>query len=581
MPQFTDGRERSIRVWTPENYDKNDTETKYPVVYMHDAQNLFDAATSYAGEWKVDETITDLMEKGVIPEGAIVVGIDNFEHRMSEYTPNWGSTKNAEGDLYGQFIVETLKPYIDANYNTLTDKDNTMIAGSSMGGLISFAIGLQYPEVFGMVGAFSSSFQIPTAEDRKAFIESIDYTKDLPRLYMDAGKLETLYTYISPVSNELYNAGYPQDKIYTVIDETGTHSETSWSKRFPDAITWLFGEENGNFTPAEATLTTTLNLSTEAADYLDELAVDGAQMILYTGSLSSSPVFEKVDRTTYKATMVVDENAVISYSVLFYKPGVIEIYGLDADQNTIDSQITCAGLETSLTIDVSNFTQVAKLDLDIKLPAGTEEYFNSLNDDSAELILYTGALANSYYPTKVDSTTYNLTTYVEPGTRIKFQTLYYGKNGTQIFETNADGTDLADWNYITVDSAGLVEKTYEVKGWQVYANVTIEVTIPEIVVNEGETIKVQLYGGSFGGSWSNAQILEHKEGNTYYTTVKLPTGVVSFTVGYIVFAEGETTPYDQYFDTNGKQYYEAYVPFDDFDPENLSNFTFTYDGASF
>ncbi len=93
MPQFADGRKRNIRVWTPEDYDKDDTAKRYPVVYMHDAQNLFDSATSFAGEWKVDETITDLMKDSTLSGGAIVVGIDNSEYRMREYTPNWGDTK--------------------------------------------------------------------------------------------------------------------------------------------------------------------------------------------------------------------------------------------------------------------------------------------------------------------------------------------------------------------------------------------------------------------------------------------------------------------------------------------------------
>ncbi len=578
MPQFTDNRTRNIRVWTPENYDPADKETKYPVVYMHDAQNLFDAATSFAGEWIVDESITDLMLED-LSEGAIVVGIDNSEYRMREYTPNWGNTKNAEGDLYGKFIVETLKPYIDENYNTLTDKDNTMIAGSSMGGLISFATGLAYPETFGMVGAFSSSFQIPTQEDRLEFINSLDYEGDLPRLYLDAGKKETLYTYISPVSNELYEAGYPKDKIYTLIDEDGSHSEVSWSKRFPAAFSWLMSEESGNFKPAEAKLTANMKLSSKAATYLDSLGVD-AQMLLYTGSLASSPKFEKIDSTTYSAEMTVDEGASIDYKILFYKEKTIEIYGLDTNGEEISSTVVCDGLDTKIDINVDDFTKVAKLDLDIVVPTKTDEYFATYDDPDADIILYTGSLANSYYPTKIDATTYNLTAFVEPNTTIKFQTLYYGTK-VELFETLEDGSDLSTWNVITVDGEGLVEKTYTVKGWQVPINVSITVEMPEITIPDGNRIDVQLYGGSFGSSWRNALTLTHEEGNTYSATVKLMSGTVSFTVGYIVFEGEASSPSDQVFDSNGQQKKEFKLAFKDFDPNNFTTFNFSYSGANF
>ena len=580
MPQFTDGRTRTVRVWTPADYDKEDTATKYPVVYMHDGQNVFDAATSFAGEWKVDETITELIKDGDLGKGAIVVGIDNSEHRMSEYTPKWGDTANAEGDLYGKFIVETLKPYIDEHYNTLTDKDNTMIAGSSMGGLISFATGLAYPEVFGMVGAFSSSFQIPSQENRQKFINSIDYSKDLPRLYLDAGKLETLYTYILPVSNELYNAGYPQEKIYTLIDEKGTHSESSWSNRFPAAISWLMSNDNGNFKPAEATLTANLKLTNKAAAYLDSLDVDDAQILLYTGSVAASPVFEKIDSTTYTAVVNVNENDEIEYRVLFYKKNVIEIFGLDDGGATISSSVVCDGLETKVDINVDDFTKVSKLDLDIIVPEKTDEYFATYEDSDAQLILYTGALASSYYPEKVNATTYNLTVFVAPNTTIRFQTLYYGPK-VELFETLADGSDLTAWNTVTADSEGLVEKTYTVQGWQVPINVNIKVEIPEITVPDGDRIEIQLYGGSFGSSWRNALTLTHSEGNTYTATVKVMSGTVAFTVGYIVFKGDSAAPYDQAFDSNQQQSKTVKVAFADFDPNNIPTVDFEYNGANF
>lgn len=113
MPELN--RTRTIRIWKPSNYNNS---LNYPVIYMHDGQNLLDDKTSFAGEWGIDESIEQLIQSNKT-EGFIVVGIDNSEHRMSEYTPNWGDIKAAEGELYAKFIVNTLKPYIDNNYNTL------------------------------------------------------------------------------------------------------------------------------------------------------------------------------------------------------------------------------------------------------------------------------------------------------------------------------------------------------------------------------------------------------------------------------------------------------------------------------
>lgn len=154
IPQL-DNRERRIWVYLPPDY--NQSNRRYPVLYMHDGQNLFDQATSFAGEWQVDETLERLFkEKGF---AIIVVGIDNGgERRIDEYSP-WVNSeygRGGEGDAYVRFIVETLKPYIDSKYRTLPNE--TGIMGSSLGGLISIYAGFKYPEVFKYVGAMSSAF---------------------------------------------------------------------------------------------------------------------------------------------------------------------------------------------------------------------------------------------------------------------------------------------------------------------------------------------------------------------------------------------------------------------------------------
>jgi len=183
MPQFD--RNRRIWLYLPPNYDS--TTDSYPVLYMHDGQNLFDAATSFAGEWEVDETLNDLYDEGkAVP---IVVGIDNGGgDRIDEYTP-WPHPQYGGGDgaLYAEFIVETLKPYIDENFRTKPEQEFTGVMGSSLGGLISHYIGLKYQGVFSKAGVFSPSYW---------FNDSIyDFT------YL-AGKQEDMKIYIMGGTNE-------------------------------------------------------------------------------------------------------------------------------------------------------------------------------------------------------------------------------------------------------------------------------------------------------------------------------------------------------------------------------------------
>ncbi len=161
---------RNVDVWLPPSYGK-DPAKRYPVLYMHDGQNLFDPATSYGNvDWAVDEVMTSLIEKGVVRE-AIVVGVWNTPKRRDEYMPQrpvQGKIKfNVPGaedldaadivsDRYLEFLVKELKPFIDATYRTLPGQADTIVMGSSMGGLISQYAMSQYPDVFGGAGCVST-----------------------------------------------------------------------------------------------------------------------------------------------------------------------------------------------------------------------------------------------------------------------------------------------------------------------------------------------------------------------------------------------------------------------------------------
>jgi alpha-glucosidase len=227
------------RVWMylPKDYDRS---TKnYPVLYMHDGQNLFDDSASYISEWAVDESLDDLFDK--TGKGYIVVGIENAgEQRINEYTP-WSNEKygGGHGVQYMQFIVDHLKPYIDNRFRTKKDAANTALIGSSLGGLISFYGGLQYPNIFGKIGAFSTSFWF--SEKVNGFIKEKVKKAEI-KIYLIVGGQEG---YNMDSSNQeayelILEHGFSKDNIFFKIDPEGKHNEAYWKNAFPAAIKWLF-----------------------------------------------------------------------------------------------------------------------------------------------------------------------------------------------------------------------------------------------------------------------------------------------------------------------------------------------------
>ncbi len=149
---------RELIVYLPPGYEKNKS-ARYPVLYMQDGQNLFDAATSFfaGNERRMDEEAQDLIARGKITP-LIIVGIYSVPtDRINEFTPtrDANTNKGGEADLYGRMVVEELKPFVDANYRTLPDRSHTALGGSSLGGLVTMYLGLQYPNVFGKLAITS------------------------------------------------------------------------------------------------------------------------------------------------------------------------------------------------------------------------------------------------------------------------------------------------------------------------------------------------------------------------------------------------------------------------------------------
>ncbi len=244
MPQL--GRSRRVWIYLPPDYAT--TSRRYPVLYMHDGQNLFDAALSFSGEWGVDETLDSLHARG--DRGVIVVGIDNGgTRRLDEYSP-WRNARygGGEGDAYLDFLVKTLKPYIDEHCRTLPDRAHTAIAGSSMGGLISLYAALKYPTVFGSAGVFSPALWF--APDIYAYARAFKPNVPRPRLYFVSGALEGQTGEAAAVYmrdqqrmiDTLAAAGFPIDgNVKSLVQPDGRHAEWFWRREFPAAYRWLIG----------------------------------------------------------------------------------------------------------------------------------------------------------------------------------------------------------------------------------------------------------------------------------------------------------------------------------------------------
>jgi predicted alpha/beta superfamily hydrolase len=237
MPELK--RSRKIWIYLPPDYAKS--KKSYPVLYMQDGQNLFDNATSFAGEWGVDEYLDSIFKKG--EKEVIVVGIDNgLSKRMDEYNPwqfqNFGK---GEGNQYVDFLVKNLKLYVDAHYHTLKNKQNTFIAGSSMGGLISLYAVLKYPNVFGGAGIFSPAFWTASGIDSTVIADSKRMDS---KLFFYAGGKEgdSMVPDMKRIEKEIKN--HSSSPVKEIIDPDAKHNEAAWRKYFPDFYEWAVGGKN-------------------------------------------------------------------------------------------------------------------------------------------------------------------------------------------------------------------------------------------------------------------------------------------------------------------------------------------------
>jgi predicted alpha/beta superfamily hydrolase len=236
---------RRVWVYLPPGY--GDAGRRYPVLYLQDGQNVFDAATSFAGEWEVDKSL-DAMSAGGF--GApIVVAVDHSgARRLHEYAP-WYDDELAcggGGDAYLRFLVERVKAEIDARYRTAPGREHTGIAGSSAGGLLALYAGIRMPQVFSRIGALSPSLDLA---EGAIFNQVRGTVRQHPtRIWLDVGADEGgfwaesryLARLVRRMGWRLARAGFGPEELRVVVDPDGRHDEASWARRFPDAVRWLF-----------------------------------------------------------------------------------------------------------------------------------------------------------------------------------------------------------------------------------------------------------------------------------------------------------------------------------------------------
>ncbi len=234
--------DHTLIVFRPPGYE-GDAARRYPVLYLHDGQNIFDQATSVGEEWRVDETALGLITAGQIAP-LIIVGIYNTgEHRIDEYTPTVDLEKRHGGkaDLYGRMLIEEIKPFIDREYRTLPDARNTGLGGSSLGGLLTVHLGIRHSEVFSKIAALSPSVWW----DRRVIVREVsELHAKLPlRIWLDAGTQEgaEVVADARALRDAFIAKGWVAGQDLTYIEAEGAqHNEASWASRVDSVLKFLF-----------------------------------------------------------------------------------------------------------------------------------------------------------------------------------------------------------------------------------------------------------------------------------------------------------------------------------------------------
>lgn len=240
IPQLN--RTRKIWALLPHDYDTSDE--RYPVMYLQDAQNLFNENAEF-GNWEIDKKLAVMSEYKI--GKIIIIAIEHAdEDRIQEYNVGRTILGKGQGKKYIRFVTKTLKPFVDNNFRTKKDRANTGIGGSSMGALISLFSGLRYPKVFGKLMIFSPSLWVKPDMKIKMDEEQTEDTKIY--LYAGGDESDTMIEHIKNFKDRAIASEFVKDKmkINLSINKKGKHNETYWSDEFPKAIEWLFFNTKDN-----------------------------------------------------------------------------------------------------------------------------------------------------------------------------------------------------------------------------------------------------------------------------------------------------------------------------------------------
>ena len=257
MVPYPDRRQRIIRVWLPEDYDG---EKRFPVIYCHDGQGVFEDETRPDEMLHFDRIMTELKAEGI---EAIVVAIDTCEKRLEELTPPGPraeakadpdnprlriSAGESTTDLYMAFVKDTLKPLIDENFRTLPDAKNTCVGGASAAGSCSLYMALQHPEVFGRAIVLSPGLPRFTLEGLLGIVDQYDLSrlKDSRIAFYngDQGLDATSLLYVVSVYRRFKERGLDRTQIMARIDTRESHRSSAWSSNLPELLRFLFLEGN-------------------------------------------------------------------------------------------------------------------------------------------------------------------------------------------------------------------------------------------------------------------------------------------------------------------------------------------------
>lgn len=242
---------RFLRVWLPPGYDQGENSSRrYPVLYLNDGQNLFEPSTSFTGvEWGVDETADRLIREEIVPP-MIIVGIDHGgKDRFREYMPYRSLQPmmlRVQGQRYPNFLMKEVMPFIARNYRVASGPENTGLGGSSLGALISLYTAAVRPGLIGRLLLESPSLW---ASNRQMIRESREVKRWPERIFLATGTAEagradrdrSMVDDVRELAAIFGRASVPQNRLRLFVDEGATHHEAAWARRFPDALSFLFG----------------------------------------------------------------------------------------------------------------------------------------------------------------------------------------------------------------------------------------------------------------------------------------------------------------------------------------------------